>query len=194
LLAPSTPTKFALPSQKNTLPTAKGYPSSIPSSSISFNLDTPAKDSLDMKGELSTNQEFFEYFISKKSRAAEMSLSSPPKTSMPMSPIKIGKLAPATPLLHHGAIESISGPLDGDNSLFDAMAALKYLSNSAPNMAPNTPSKLLRPRDGTQSQAPCNRVDANNPEVEEEQAVSRKKPKTSFFGQVKAKVEEGKTS
>ena len=187
---PSTPTKFASPNRENALPAPDGYPSSIPSSSISFNLDTPAKEVLDTKGELSMNQEFFEYFMSEKSRAAEMSLSSPPKTGMLMSPIKIGKLAPATPLSQYGAIESISGPLDGDNSLFDAVAALNDLSNSAPI----TPSKLLRPRDGTQSPAPCDRVVTNNPEREEDRAVSRKKPKTSFFGQVKAKVEERKTS
>ena len=187
---PSTPTKFASPSRENAPPAPGGYPSSIPSSSISFNLDSPAKEGLDTKGDLSMNQEFFEYFMSEKSRAADMSLSSPQKTGMLMSPIKIGKLAPPTPLSQYGAIESISGPLDGDNSLFDAVAALKDLSNSAPV----TPSKLLFPRDGAQSPAPCDRVVANDPEVEEDRAVSRKKPKTSFFGQVKAKVEERKTS
>jgi hypothetical protein len=194
---PSTPTKFASPSRENALPAPEAYPTSIPSPAISFNLDTPAKEGLDTKGELSMNQEFFEYFMSEKSRngAADMAFSSPPKTSMLMSPIKIGKMMPATPLSQYGALESISGPLDGDNSLFDAVAvfdavaALKDLSNSAPN----TPSKLLHGRDGTQSSAPCNRDETKDSEVDEDRAVSRKKPKTSFFGQVKAKVGERKT-
>jgi hypothetical protein len=188
---PGTPTIFASPSRNSALAAPEGYPSSIPSSAISFNLNTPSKDGLDAKEELSMNQEFFEYFMSEKSRhgTAEMSLASPTKTSMLMSPIKIGRLAPATPLSQYGAIESISGPLDGDNSLFDAVVALKDLSNSAPN----TPSKLLRPRDGTQP-PPCDQIDATDPEIEEDWTVSRKKPKTSFFGQVKAKVEERKTN
>lgn len=189
---PSMPTKFASPSRNCSLAAPEEYPSSIPSSAIDFDLNTPSKEGLDTKEELSMNQEFFEYFMSEKSRrgTAEMSLSSPTKTSLLMSPIKIGRMAPATPLSQYGAIESISGPLDGDNSLFDAVAALKDLSNSAPN----TPSKLLRPRDGTQSPPPRDQIDSTNPEIEEDWKVSRKKPKTSFFGQVKAKVEERKTS
>jgi len=207
---PSTPTK-ASHNQENVLPAPDGYPSSIPTSSMTFNM-TPVEEEaigglggVSSKGELSMNHEFFEYFMSSdKSRQATTPgrvgtmTSSPAKPSMKMSPIKIGN---STPLSQFGTLlgGGISGPLDGCNSLFmgasdfDAVAALKDLSNSAPN----TPSKLLRPRDSFQSSreaVPYNQ-DHDDAEEEEEQQDSsrRKKPKTSFFGQVKAKVDGRKT-
>ncbi|KAL7537491.1 hypothetical protein ACHAXR_008691, partial [Thalassiosira sp. AJA248-18] len=229
---PSTPQKVgfrsymdssASPSQENVLPAQEaGYPSSIPTSAMSFNLGTPAKEEgLGMggvsaaaeKGELSMNHDLFEYFMSEKSRTTAVStpgrtganINSPSKTGMMMSPIKIGNLGPSTPLSQFGAlVGGISAPLGdgGCNSLlmgasdFDAVAALKDLSNSAPN----TPSKLIRPRDETRDQEeaalpPYNQDDAADEGGEEEKQVrnSRKKPRTSFFGQVKAKVEERKT-
>eukprot|EP00581_Thalassiosira_minuscula_P006248 CAMPEP_0183745226 /NCGR_PEP_ID=MMETSP0737-20130205/66131_1 /TAXON_ID=385413 /ORGANISM="Thalassiosira miniscula, Strain CCMP1093" /LENGTH=1010 /DNA_ID=CAMNT_0025980885 /DNA_START=93 /DNA_END=3124 /DNA_ORIENTATION=+ len=205
---PSTPTK-ASPNRENVLPAPDGYPSSIPTS-MSFNLDTPAKEealtglsATGAKGELSMNQEMFEYFMSSdKSRMATPGRpgtmnSSPTKTSttMMMSPIKLGS---STPLSQFGTLLSggISGPLtEGCNSLFmgasdfDAVAALKDLSNSAPN----TPSKLLRPRDGQlpQEAVPYDQ-DVGAEAVEQNQMPKSKKPRTSLFGQVKAKVEERK--
>jgi len=106
-----------------------------------------------------------------------------------------------TPMSQFGTLAGgISGPLlsgevdtdgVGCNSLlmgasdFDAVAALKDLSNSAPT----TPSKLLRPRDETKDHntVPYNH-DMEGEKTEQPQQV-RKKARTSFFGAVKAKVE-----
>lgn len=224
---PSTPVK-APPGQGHVLPpirTPGGYPSSVLPSAASFHLGTPTKEEAlaGMGGvtgggveERSMNQEFFEYFMSSpgnndnnRSRQVTtpgrsgtiMTHTSPAKntSNVMMSPAKIGT---STSLLQYGRI---SGPFDGCNSLFmgasdfDAVAALKDLSNSAPS----TPSKLHRPRNASHHEllsreeaVPCDggrkageaeRKQANNA------SGSRKKPKTSFFGQVKAKVKERKT-
>jgi len=210
---PSTPKKHISPSKEHVLPAQEGYPPSIPTSAISFNLGTPGKGegmaSLGTaKGELTMNHDFFEYFMSDKSRQtstpgrAGTTMSSPAKTAaMMMTPIKLGNMAPATPLSQFDTtLGTISGPLDGENSLFmhasdfDAVAALKDLSNSAPT----TPPKLLRPRGGSsQEPVPYHRNDAGETAAGEggDRAASRsrKKPKTSLFGQVKAKVGERKT-
>jgi len=214
---PTTPTKQRIsPSRENVLPAnPAGYPSSIPTSAISFNLGgTPSKEKMglglnEQKGELTMNHEFFDYFMSDKSRQPTTpgrAGTSPTKTSMMMSPIKIGNMAlsSTTPLSQFGTLRSISGPMmDGENSLlmhasdFDAVAALKDLSNSAPS----TPSKLHRPRDSARSltqqdSVPYNRDDdddANKEAHRAGQVSTRKKPRTSFFGKVKAKVEERKT-
>ena len=207
---PSTPTKQT--SREN----GEGYPSSIPTSAISFNLATPGREeamsSLNTaNGELTMDPEFFEYFMNDKSRQkptpGRMEASS--ASAANYSPIKLGNIAASstqTPLSQFGALGSISGPLDGDNSLFmqasefDAVAALKDLSNSAPN----TPSKLLNPRDS--SLVPSEEVARMNPvqeedgiadetkEVDEKVAASssKSKPKTSFLANVKRKVEERK--
>mmetsp|Transcript_3948 Transcript_3948/g.7005 ORF Transcript_3948/g.7005 Transcript_3948/m.7005 type:complete len:182 (-) Transcript_3948:71-616(-) len=171
-------------------------------------------------GELSMNPEFFEYFMSdNKSRQvtspgrtgtshAKTSISTPERVSaMPTSPAKMStspaKYCDNTPFSQFGTLlgGGISGPHDGCNSLlmgasdFDAVAALKDLSNSAPS----TPSKLLRPRDSFHfhsSQEPLayNQDGANKQDQKREaSSSSRKKPRTSLFGQVKAKVEGRKT-
>ena len=130
---------------------------------------------------------------------------SPAKTNMMISPIKIGKMtnatttltAASTPLSQCGTIASISGPLDGENSLFmqssvfDAASALKDLSTSTPN----TPSKLLRPmedfqddkRDAEDAQYQHNDVGESYLE-EKEGRMRNSVPKTSFFGKVKARL------
>lgn len=202
----------ALPStpEKNVRPlNPVGYPSSVPTSAISFNLDTSAKEesmvglgaSTTTYGERTLNRDVFEYFMSDKSRQASSTstpgragiMNSPAKTSgMNLSPMKLGYSA--TPLSQFG---SLGGPItDGCNSLlmaasdFDAVAALKDLSNSAPN----TPSKLLRPRDESRLEGAIPAYHQNHERADEGKPhVSRKKPRTSFFGQVKAKVEERKT-
>lgn len=225
---PSTPTKlpsthnegkvFAAPAenQSNTI-----HPTIAPS----LDLGTPTKEERSVldgtQGEATMSQEFFEYFMSDKSRGEgegtivqdgdvdnmEMMIFSPTKTNMLMSPIKVGKsVTSSTPLSQFGTIGSISGPLDGENSLFmhtsefDAASALKDLSTSTPN----TPSKLLRPREDFQEEAEVEgaqdhrkhiAVEAVDAKVEEdddddEGRWTRKfnTSTTSFFGKVKARI------
>ena len=178
-----------------------GYPTSVPTSFMSFTLDTPAKaegmglSSSPTKGELGpVNPDMFNYFMSDKSRGAttpgRAATMSPAKAStMNMSPIKLGNLPPTTPLTQFEPLGGVSGPMAGCNSLmasdFDAVAALKDLSSSAPN----TPSKLLRPRDGTQSQEAEEKKAAEEGKDEPE----RKKPRASLLSQVKAKAGERKS-
>lgn len=214
---PSTPPK-APPGQGHVLPphTPGGYPSSV----RPFHLSTPAKGEVltglggvpgaGAEGERSMNQEFFEYFMSSpgnnKSRqittpgrpGAAMAHASPAKHSsdLLLSPTKIGT---STPLSQFGRI---TGPFDGCNSLFmaheqqdfDAVAALKDLSNSAPG----TPSKLFRPRDTSQQrllplEAAASREGAGEGGEARRTRPNHGKKPTSFFGQVKAKVKERKT-
>lgn len=161
------------------------------------------------------NQEFFAYFLSSPDhnksrqvatpgRSGEMTADASPvqhASDLALTPAKIGT---STPLSQFGGI---SGFCDGGNSLFmgasdfDAVAALKDLSNSAPN----TPPKLLRPRHAPQRHWLSQEEAALGAGVGEEGAAAqahpndasgannRKKPKTSFFGQVKAKMEERNT-
>lgn len=167
------------------------------------------------------SQEFFEYFMSDKSRGEgegtivpdgdvdnmEMMIFSPTKTNMLMSPIKVGKsVTSSTPLSQFGTIGSISGPLDGENSLFmhtsefDAASALKDLSTSTPN----TPSKLLRPREDFQEEADVEgaqdhrkhiaveavdaKVEVDDDDDEERWMRKFNTSTTSFFGKVKARI------
>ena len=207
---PSTPTKQTTSASREY---GEGYPSSVPTSAISFKLATPGREeamsSLNTaNGELTMDPEFFEYFMNDKSRQkptpgrSEASFAS----AANYSPIKFGNIAATstqTPLSQFGALGSISGPLDGDNSLFmqasefDAVAALKDLSNSAPN----TPSKL-RDSSLVQSEevARINPIQEEDGIVEETKGVdekveassSKKKSQTSFLANVMRKVEERK--
>jgi len=231
---PGTPTKKS-PDAEIVIPAAEGYPSSIPTSTMTFSLDTPAREEgMGLGdgtggGELSMNPEFFEYFMSDgKSRQASSpgragtAPASPAKASVTtpgragtafsspakmMTPIKYGnnstpiKYGNATPLSQYGTLLAggISGPHEGCNSLFmgasdfDAVAALKDLSNSAPN----TPSKLLRLRDDGDGGPPSSRepLPYRSEHVDERRrdreagGGGRKKARTSLFGQVKAKVD-----
>lgn len=199
-----------------------------------INLSTPAKEARSVldatQGETTMNQEFFEYFMSDKSRGGEEGsmmpdggdvpsvdnmemIFSPAKTNtmMMMSPIKIGKMSTttsttmmtaSTPLSQFGTIGSISGPLDGENSLFmhasvfDAASALKDLSTSTPN----TPSKLLRSRDDFEEEADdvedaqyrhndaVGMGDIKGEDADEGWTSKSSFPKTSFFGKVKARL------
>lgn len=229
---PSTPTK--VPSnlhEGNSCAVSDEYhSSSIHPTTV--NLSTPAKEARSVldatQGETTMNQEFFEYFMSDKSRSEEGSMMpdggdvpsvdnmemifSPAKTNtmMMMSPIKIGKMTTttsttmmtsSTPLSQFGTIGSISGPLDGENSLFmhasvfDAASALKDLSTSTPN----TPSKL-RSRDDFQEEADdvenaqyhlndaAGMGDIKGEDTDEGWTSKSSFPKTSFFGKVKARL------
>ena len=222
---PSTPTKVpCIRHEGNVGAIANEYHSNAlhPTAVTSLHLGTPAKEERSVfdttQGEATMSQEFFEYFMSDKSRADEEGsmmpdgavdnvemIFSPAKTNMMISPIKIGKMtnatttltAASTPLSQCGTIASISGPLDGENSLFmqssvfDAASALKDLSTSTPN----TPSKLLRPmedfqddkRDAEDAQYQHNDVGESYLE-EKEGRMRNSVPKTSFFGKVKARL------
>ena len=196
------------------------YPSSIPTSMFS-SMGTPARgEGMGMlgaaaaeagKGDLSLHPGFFEYFMNDKSGTSAApttpgrpanttnAMSSTSKsTGMTMSPIKVGNMThDEAPLTQFGTLAGqVAGLGDGfGHSLlmgasdFDAAAALKDLSNSAPN----TPSKLLRPRGHeslAQGAVPYSQ-DYTNDEAKEagEEQASRKKPRTSLFGRVKAKVD-----
>lgn len=107
------------------------------------------------------------------------------------SPAKFG-IAPNTPLTQfHLDTYTLSGPIDGCNSLLmapsdlDAISALKDLSNSAPP----TPSKfLLQPRENYTESVPFDHDGTDHEIVAIEPVVE--KPKTSLLSKVKAKVEE----
>ena len=198
---PSTPMQQVVPAGRK-----NEYPSSIPTSAISFNLETPGKGetmgSLGAApvGELTMDTEFFECMMSDKSRqtgegatfSTDAAYTSS-KTGMMMSPIKVGK-APSG--LSQLGVHSLAGHIDGGNSLFmqgsdmqasefDAVAALQNLSNSVPN----TPAKDMAVAASlNQNQA------AGNEAAAVEVAESKKKrPKISFLGQVKAKIAERKS-
>ena len=220
----STPTKLSLNILEGHASAApeEYYSNALhPTTVVSLNLGTPAKDERSFhdstQGEATMSQELLEYFISDKSRGEEGAvmpggvddnmdmLFSPAKTNMMMSPIKVGKMttmstAVSTPLSQFGPIGSISGPLDGENSLFmhtsefDAASALKDLSASTPN----TPSKLLRPREDFQEEADVEEaqyhrndaVEVDDAKVEDDEGWMRKPNtmSTSFFGKVKARL------
>ncbi len=151
---------------------------------MSFNLGTPAKE--EGKSQPLDGGDFARLFMPDNSRQTPLKtgLESPAKAGTTMgssfSPIKLGNLAPPTPITHLGSL-GFSGPVEGMNSLFmgasdlDAVAALKDLSNSNPG----TPAKEAVPAS----------VAAPVPAPEEDTNERRcKRPKTSFFGQVQANV------
>ncbi len=216
---PSTPTKLPLNILEGHASAAPDeYHSNAlhPTTVESLNLGTPAKDDRsvhDSQGEATMSQEFLEYFMSDKNSGEEGTmmpvghddnmemLFSPSKTNMMISPIKVGKMttmstAATTPLSQFGPIGSITCPLDGENSLFmhtsefDAASALKDLSTSTPN----TPSKLLRPREDFREEADVEESQYHrkfdDAKVEDDEGWMRKTNtiSTSFFGKVKARL------
>jgi len=208
---PSTPTR-APSGQGHVLPpphTPGGFPLSIPPSAMPLHPSTPAKEEalvgLGAEGERSMNQEFLAYFMSSPDPNQSRQVATPGRSGtnmvhasdLALTPAKVGF---STPLSQFGRI---SGPCDGGNSLlmgasdFDAVAALKDLSNSAPN----TPPKLLQPRHAPQRQLSPQEAAAVDDSAREKGAATcgppphagydkGKKPRTSFFGQVQAKMEQ----
>jgi len=217
---------------------ADGFaPSSHPTSAISYtlgtpgpvyNLGTPGPDSLNLtKSQLSVGEEFFEYFMTDKSRQTADVLKTKPKSpskTEPDSPSKFAlsparfsntssrfasspakfEIHPNTPLtqlqyfgglsggLSAGLTAGLSGPIDGCNSLlmgasdFDAVSALKDLSNSAPP----TPSKfLLKPRDSSKEADPSHHDNQTHERERGAEEMKKKKP-ISLFAKIKANLKE----
>ena len=100
-------------------------------------------------------------------------------------------MAPNTPLTQLHFFGGLSGPVPGCNSLlmgasdFDAVSALKDLSNSAPP----TPSKLLLQPIESLKETISFDQEGTDQEMVHQESVGLK-PKTSLLAKVKAKVEE----
>ena len=138
--------------------------------------------------------EDFARMFSQRETPLKTGLESPAKTGSGsnFSPIKLGNLAPPTPITHLGSL-GLSGPIEGMNSLFmgasdlDAVAALKDLSNSNPGTPAN-----IQPRENARETAPEEAAAAEEEEATNER--KSKRPKTSFFGQVQANVDKKRKS
>jgi len=184
----STPTKVDFNSYlaTTTMPSHVAAPPNEASTTMSFNLGTPAKEEAKSQSSMDGG-DFARLFMPDNSRQTPLKtgLESPAKSTTMgsnFSPIKLGNLAPPTPITHLGSL-GFSGPMDGMNSLFmgasdlDAVAALKDLSNSNPG----TPAKEAAPTTAA----------ATATTTQEEEATNERKckrPKTSFFGLVQANV------
>lgn len=157
-----------------------------------FTLGTPSKEA--GKGGSSMDGEDFARMFSQRDTPLKTGLESPAKTGSGsnFSPIKLGNLAPPTPITHLGSL-GLSGPIEGMNSLFmgasdlDAVAALKDLSNSNPGTPAN-----IQPRENAREEAPERAAAAEEDEAANER--KSKRPKTSFFGQVQANVDKKRKS
>lgn len=188
----STPSKVDFNSYLATA-TMPSLPSAPPNEAVTtmlFNLGTPAKEEGKSQSSMDGG-DFARLFMPDNSRQTPLKtgLESPAKAGTTMgsnfSPIKLGNIAPPTPITHLGSL-GFSGPVDGMNSLFmgasdlDAVAALKDLSNSNPG----TPAKEAVPTSYAAAAA-----------APEEDTNERKckRPKTSFFGQVQANVDKRKS-
>jgi len=188
----STPSKVDFNSYlaTTTMPSLAATQSNEASSTMSFNLGTPSKEEGKSQSSMD-GRDFARLFMPDNSHQTPLKtgLESPAKAGTTLgsnfSPIKLGNIAPPTPITHLGSL-GFSGPVDGMNSLFmgasdlDAVAALKDLSNSNPG----TPAKETIP------------VAAAAAAVQEEEETNERKckrPKTSFFGQVQANVDKRKT-
>jgi len=196
------------------------YPSSLPTSAISFNLGTPGKNeamaassnsgSTANPGELTMDPELFQYFMSDKSRAgggqettANNALMASPdgrstagKMSMSMSPTKM------TPLSQFGTnLGPMSGP--GDNSL---MLTNMHAPNMLTNMhasefdavaALNELSNSVPNTPSSKLLNPSSAGGKKEGKGDEKQSAQKKKPpkkKTSFLSQVKDHVRKRKRS
>mmetsp|Transcript_21418 Transcript_21418/g.30661 ORF Transcript_21418/g.30661 Transcript_21418/m.30661 type:complete len:231 (-) Transcript_21418:12-704(-) len=190
----STPSKVDFNSYltTTTMPSLAAAQPNEASSTMPFNLGTPSKEEGKSQSSMD-GRDFARLFMPDNSHQTPLKtgLESPVKAGTTLgsnfSPIKLGNIAPPTPITHLGSL-GFSGPVDGMNSLFmgasdlDAVAALKDLSNSNPG----TPAKETAPVEAAAAAAAA---------VQEEETNERKckRPKTSFFGQVQANVDKRKT-